>query len=182
MSSASSAFRRNTKKKKDGEGLEESTDLLALDQSTDKFVVAEAPVSGSPSVTVIESLDGSLTSITSSASSVTTSTTVTTVTTTTAIPVTDPLSITEIADKSVEGDAEIPVLSKEPEGPASPSKNLSESSAKGTATPKKPKRDRKPKVKAIFPGKRNIKYVGVRHSHCYDVQYLLVYSVHLIQN
>jgi hypothetical protein len=174
MSSALFTFRRNTKKKKDGEGLEESSDLLAPDQSTDKLVVAEAPFSGSPSVTIIESLDGSLTSATSSASSVTTSTAVITVTTTTAIPVTDPVSITDIADKSVEGDSETPVLSKESEGPASPNKSLSESSGKGTATPKKPKRDRKSKVKAIFPGKRNLKYVGVRHSHCYDLLFTCV--------
>jgi hypothetical protein len=164
MSSVSFTFRRNTKKKKkDGEGLEEFIDPLALDQSTDKLVVAEPTISGSPSVTIIESLDGSLTSVTtSSASSVITSTAVATVTAITAIPAIDPLSITEIADKSVEGDSETPVFSKESDDPASPNKSLSESSAKGTATPKKPKRDRKPKVKAIFPGKRNLKYVHVR--------------------
>jgi len=165
MSSASFAFRRNTKKKKkDGEGLEEPVDTLVLDQSTDKLVVAEPPISGSPSITIIESLDGSLTSVTtSSASSVITSTAVAAVTTITAMPAIDPLSTTEIADKSVEGDSETPVLSKESEDPASPNKSLSESSAKGTATPKKPKRDRKPKVKAIFPGKRNLKYVFLRY-------------------
>lgn len=162
MSSLSFTFRRNTKKKKkDGEGLEELIDPLGLDQSTDKLVVAEPTISGSPPVTIVESLDGSLASVTtSSASSVITSTAVTTVTAITAI---DSLSITEIADKSVEGDCETPVFSKESEDPASPNKSLSESSAKGTATPKKPKRDRKPKVKAIFPGKRNLKYVYVRY-------------------
>jgi len=165
MSSASFTFRRNTKKKKkDGEGLEEPLDPLVLDQSTDKLVVAEPPISGSPSVTIIESLDGSLTSVTtSSASSVITSSAVATVTTITAMPAIDPLSLTETADKSVEGDSETLVLSKESEDPASPNKSLSESSAKGTATPKKPKRDRKPKVKAIFPAKRNSKYVFLRY-------------------
>lgn len=168
MSPASFTFRRNTKKKKkDGEGLEEPIDPLALDQSTDKLVVAEPPISGSPSVTIIESLDGSLNSVTtSSASSVITSTavtTVTTVSTVTAMPAIDTLSVTETVDRSLEGDSETPVLSKESEDPASPNKSLSESSAKGIATPKKPKRDRKPKVKAILPGKKNLKYVCIRY-------------------
>jgi hypothetical protein len=182
MPSATFTFRRNAKKKKkDGEELEESADLLALDQSSDKLVVAEAPTTGSPSITIIESLDGSLTSVTaSSASSMITSTAVTTVITTTAIPAADPLSIIETADKSVDGDSETPLLSKESEDPASPSKSLSESSAKAAATPKKPKRDRKPKVKAIFPGKRNIKYVCVRHVCFHDLRYLCMVFALLI--
>lgn len=151
--------RRNTKKKKEGAGLE-FTDPLAVDQSTEELVVAEAPITGSPTVTIIESLDGSLASITTSvASSLTTSTVAATITTINT-PVTtgiDPFSIIEIAGKSVEDDSEKPVCIKESEDPASPNKSLSESSVKGTPMSKKPKRDRKPKVKAIFPGKKNSK-------------------------
>jgi hypothetical protein len=128
-----------------------------MDQSTAELVVAEAPITGSPTVTIIESLDGSLTSVTTSvASSLTTSTAATTITTITTTGI-DPLSITEIAGKSVEDDLEKPMFIKESEDPASPNKSLSESSVKGTPTSKKPKRDRKPKVKAIFPGKKNSK-------------------------
>jgi hypothetical protein len=144
-------LRRNTKKKKEGEGFEELTDPLALDQSTEELVVAEAPSTGSPTVTIIECLDGSLNSATSSLTTSAAATTITNTTTTTAITIIDPLSTAEVVD----GDSETRVLVKESEDPASPNKSLSESSVKGT--PKKPKRDRKPKVKAIFAGKRTSK-------------------------
>jgi hypothetical protein len=153
-------FRRNTtKKKKEGEVIEELTDPLALDQSSEQLVVAEVPITaGSPIITIIESLDGSLTSLTTSAaSSLTTSITATIINTTTAVTALDSQSIAEVADKSIERDSETPVLIRESEDPASPNKSLSESSVKGILTPKKPKRDRKPKVKAIFPGKKNSK-------------------------
>lgn len=151
-------FRRNTKKKKEGEVIQELIDPLALEQSNEQLMVAEARSTGSPTITIIESLDGSLTSLTTSAaSSLTTSITATTVNTNTATTAIDRLSIAEVADKSIEGDSETPVLIKESEDPASPNKSLSESSVKGTLTPKKPKKDRKPKVKAIFAGKKNSK-------------------------
>jgi hypothetical protein len=151
-------FRRNTKKKKEGEVTEEMTDPLALEQSSEQLVAADAPSTGSPTVTIIESLDGSLTSLTTSAaSSLTSSITATIINSTTAVTAIDSLSIAEVADKSLEGDSETPVLIKESEDPSSPSKSLSESSVKGSLTPKKPKRDRKPKVKAVFPGKKTSK-------------------------
>lgn len=152
-------FRRNTKKKKEGEVIEELTDPLALDQSSEQLVVAEVPITaGSPTITIIESLDGSLISLTTSAaSSLTTSIAATTINAITAVTAIDSQSIAEVVDKSIERDSETPVLIRESEDPASPNKSLSESSVKGTLTPKKPKRDRKPKVKAIFPGKKNSK-------------------------
>jgi hypothetical protein len=151
-------FRRNTKKKKESSGIE-FVDPLAMDQSTEELVLVEAPITISPPVTIVESLDGSLTSVTTSAaSSLTISTAATSITATTTVTNgTDPLSVTEIAGKSVDDDFEKPVLIKESEDPASPNKSLCESSVKGTPTSKKPKRDRKPKVKAIFPGKKNSK-------------------------
>jgi hypothetical protein len=152
-------FRRNTKKKKESSGIEFVVDPLAMDQSTEELVLAEAPITSSPPVTIVESLDGSLTSVTTSAaSSLTISTAAASITATTTVTNgTDPLSVTEIAGKSVDDDFEKPVLIKESEDPASPNKSLSESCVKGTPTSKKPKRDRKPKVKAIFPGKKNSK-------------------------
>jgi hypothetical protein len=167
--------RRNTKKKKEGTGLE-LTDPLALDQNAEELAVAEVPITGSPAVTIIESLDGSLASVATSVASsltastpattitiITTTTTATTTTTTATTTTTtttsgiDHLSVIDTPGKTAEDDSDKPVFIKDSEDPASPNKSLSESSVKGTPTSKKPKRDRKPKVKAIFPGKKNSK-------------------------
>ena len=98
-------------------------------------------------IALVDPVDGNLTTVSSSA--------LTSPGASNAALISGDLSL-DALDKQNDGDSDTPMI-KDTEDPSSPNKS-SESSVKGTPS-RKPKRDRKPKVKAIFPGKRSTKYV-----------------------